>query len=99
MRESDIEGYLRKRVKETGGEHRKCTWSGRRGAPDDFCMWSLIGAHAWVECKRPGEQPTLQQEKEHRRLRGAGCRVFVVSSLTDVDLFILTMTGRKADER
>lgn len=38
MRESDIEDYLVKRVKELGGEVRKVRWIGRRGAPDRLVM-------------------------------------------------------------
>lgn len=38
MRESDIEKYLVKRVKELGGEVRKVKWVGRQGAPDRLVM-------------------------------------------------------------
>lgn len=38
MRESDIEKYLVKRVKEMGGEVRKVKWIGREGAPDRLVM-------------------------------------------------------------
>lgn len=38
MRESEIEKYLVKRVKELGGEVRKVQWIGRRGAPDRIVM-------------------------------------------------------------
>ena len=38
MRESDIEKYLVKRVKELGGEVRKVKWVGREGAPDRLVM-------------------------------------------------------------
>lgn len=38
MRESTIEKYLVKRVKEMGGEVRKVRWIGRNGAPDRLVM-------------------------------------------------------------
>ena len=38
MRESEVEAYLVKRVKELGGDTRKMKWIGRRGAPDRFVM-------------------------------------------------------------
>lgn len=38
MRESVIEKHLVKRVKELGGEVRKVSWIGRRGAPDRLVM-------------------------------------------------------------
>lgn len=37
-READIEQRLVKRVKALGGECRKVTWAGRRGAPDRLVM-------------------------------------------------------------
>jgi hypothetical protein len=99
MRESDIEAYLRRRVKETGGIHRKCVWQGRRGAPDDFCMWPLLGRHAWVECKRPKKSATIQQAKEHTRMRNAGCIVYDCNTLELVNSFIYRLTGKQPDER
>lgn len=65
MRESQIEAYLAKRVKELGGEVRKVQWVGRRSAPDRLVMlpycsaWAHRGwAHRggktiWVEVKNP----------------------------------------------
>ena len=38
MRESSIEDYLVRRVKELGGEVRKVQWIGRKGAPDRLVM-------------------------------------------------------------
>jgi len=38
MRESQIEDYLTKLVKELGGEVRKVQWVGRRSAPDRLVM-------------------------------------------------------------
>lgn len=38
LRESDIEAYLNKRVKELGGESRKVRWIGRNSAPDRIVM-------------------------------------------------------------
>jgi hypothetical protein len=38
VRESEIEDYLVRRVKELGGEVRKVKWIGRNGAPDRIVM-------------------------------------------------------------
>lgn len=38
IRERDIEKYLVDRVKAMGGEVRKVSWIGRRGAPDRLVM-------------------------------------------------------------
>ena len=82
MRESEVEAYLVKRVKELGGEIRKVKWIGRRGAPDRFVM--LYGGF-FVETKAPGEKLRPEQEKEIARMRKAGVRVWVVDTLMGVD--------------
>ncbi len=64
MRESVIEAYLVKRVKEVGGECRKLKWIGRNGAPDRLVMlpsvvspltgWVSNQPSIWVELKAEG---------------------------------------------
>ena len=83
MRESDIEKHLVQRVHELGGEIRKVTWPGRRGAPDRFVM--LKTGCFWVELKAPGKVAEPHQEREHARLRKMGQRVYVIDSLQGVD--------------
>ena len=100
MKEADIETYLAKRVRELGGECRKVTWQGRKGAPDRLVM--LPGRDAlgefrsnrtiWVELKAPGLAALFphtpherQQAREHDRMREMGQRVVVVDSFTRVD--------------
>jgi hypothetical protein len=87
MRESVIEAYLAKRVKEAGGEIRKAEWIGRRGAPDRRVM--LPGRMpVWVELKAPGEKPTAQQIREHNRMRRLGELVEVIDSIEGVEEFM-----------
>lgn len=87
MRESEIESYLKKRVKEIGGEVRKVQWIGRRGAPDRLVM--LPGRAAlYVELKAPGKTVTIAQTREHNRLRAFGQQVEIVDSLAGVDLLL-----------
>jgi hypothetical protein len=38
MKESAVEAYLVERVKKLGGEVRKVSWQGRKGAPDRLVM-------------------------------------------------------------
>lgn len=84
MKESEIEAYLVRQVKAAGGEVRKCTWVGRRGAPDRLVL--LPGQAAWyVELKAPGKQPGQIQVREHARLRELGQQVAVIDSLAGVD--------------
>lgn len=91
-RESQIEDYLVRRVKELGGEVRKVKWIGRNGAPDRVVMFVGSGKCGctlpqtiWVELKAPGEKPKPHQVREHQRMRTMGQRVEVVDSFEGVD--------------
>lgn len=68
VRESKIEKALVKRVREAGGEIRKVTWVGRRGAPDRLVM--LPGRNpVLVELKAPKGRLSKVQQREHEILR------------------------------
>ena len=69
------------RCKALGIEVRKCSWEGRRGAPDRLVYAN--GRHFWVEFKAPGEKLRPHQEREITRMRAAGCTVYVIDH--DVD--------------
>lgn len=95
LRESDIEKYLVKRVKELGGECRKIQFIGRPGAPDRLVMlpdgrmfavdYLSAGRTIWVELKAPGKKAEPHQLREHERMRKMGQRVEVIDSLAGVD--------------
>jgi hypothetical protein len=93
MRESDIENYLVKRVKELGGEVRKVKWIGRIGAPDRLAMLPTRNDAGgfrgnrtiWVELKAPGEKARPSQVREHDRMRAMGQRVLVIDSIESVE--------------
>lgn len=94
MRESVIEHYLVKRVKELGGEVRKLQWIGRRGAPDRLVMLPYVDngdcgmpfpTAIWVELKATGEKPEAHQLREHDRMRRMGQRVVVIDSIEGVE--------------
>ena len=87
IRERDVEKYLVRRVKERGGEVRKCKWIGRRGAPDRVVF--LKGTY-WVELKAPGETPRPEQVREHRRMGSQDAYVYVLDSFERVDNFMGT---------
>lgn len=92
LRESDIEKYLVKRVKELGGECRKIQFIGRPGAPDRLVMlppefkFDLpTDTTIWVELKAPDKKAEPHQLREHERMRKMGQRVAVIDSLAGVD--------------
>jgi len=93
LRESDIEKYLVKRVKELGGECRKIQFIGRPGAPDRLVMlppseypaaWDRA-CTIWVELKAPGKKAEPHQAREHARMRKMGQRVVVIDSYEQVE--------------
>ena len=84
MRESEIEKYLVKKVKELGGEVRKVKWIGRRGAPDRLVMFPPNHTK-WVELKATGKVAEPHQLREHIRMRAMGQRVAVINSIEGVD--------------
>lgn len=92
--EASVEDYLRKRVKEKGGQYRKVSWPGRRGAPDQL-IWFEFPRVALVECKAPGEEVDWRslQGREIRRMREAGWPVHVVASRSEVDAVIEEVRG------
>jgi hypothetical protein len=103
MRESTVEAHLRKKATAAGALVRKMFWPGHRGAPDRLVVWSpvalgFMSSRAdggpqidFVELKAPGKKPDPHQEREHARLRGAGCTVLVLDTVEAVDDYV---TGR-----
>jgi len=84
MLERDIEQALCQRVKALGGQCEKFTSPGRRSVPDRLV--TLPGNRvSFAECKRPGQRPTVKQERDHERRRALGCVVYVIDSLEAID--------------
>lgn len=57
----------------------KVSWLGQRGAPDRVFMRK--GRCVWIEFKRPGEEPTVQQYRMAERMRDAGLEVHWTDSV------------------
>jgi hypothetical protein len=105
MRESTVEAHLRKKATAAGALVRKMIWPGHRGAPDRLVIWpgAALGLNAsladggpridFVELKAPGKKPDPHQEREHARLRGAGCTVLVLDTIEAVDAYIARRTS------
>ena len=89
MKESVIERYLVKRVRELGGEIRKVVFPGHRGAPDRVIFWPSQGNVVWVETKSPTGKLRPTQIREHATLR-TRCRqtVVVVRTMEEVDWLV-----------
>ena len=74
--EGKVVAVIKNRIKEAGGEVRKCAWENCRGAPDLFIM--LPNVHAWVEVKSSTGDLRPHQLREINRMQAAGCHVYVV---------------------
>lgn len=84
MLERDIEKALVKRIKLLGGACEKFTSPGRRAVPDRLVTLPENDI-SFAECKRPGQVPTENQERDHNRRRALGCIVHVIDSLEAID--------------
>lgn len=85
VKESSVESYLRARVKELGGEHRKVVYQGRKGALDDWCFFPG-GKLLIIECKRPKKNKLDPlQEVELKWLQGMGFVASWVNTKEQVD--------------
>ena len=87
MLEIAIEGKVQDLAERRGWLVRKIKWLGRRGAPDR--MYMKEGRVVFVEFKREKKVPTAQQNREHNRLRAAGCEVITIDSIEAGDDFFL----------
>ncbi len=84
QRETHIENHLIKRVKQLGGIPYKFTSPQRRSVPDRLCV--LPGGYVlFIECKRPGEEPTDAQYRELGKLNDLGQWTYWVSTKGEVD--------------
>jgi len=59
------------------------------GVPDVLLIRN--GRAVWLECKRPGEEPTKIQTHRMRELASAGCPVAVVTSAAEAKAFLETL--------
>ena len=90
IKEESNEAYLKRRVKENGGETRKVKWVGHRGAPDRLCGWKGLNRYAFVELKEESQSWALQdhQRREIEWMRACGILVFVLENRYEIDSFI-----------
>lgn len=81
IRESEVEGDIRKYAKKRGWWQCKFTSPSLRGVPDRIFIRK--GRHIFIEVKRPGEKATTQQAKRHADMRAKGAEVYVVDNAED----------------
>lgn len=84
IRESEVEAYLVKRVRELGGIAYKFTSPNRRNVPDRLVLMPN-GRSVLLEVKRPGHRPTSGQARELTRINALGHRATWVNSFESVD--------------
>ena len=78
-------------IKQLRGELRKCSWIGRKHAPDTVVFFRGV---YFVELKRPGKDARAGQAREHTRMRKHGADVRVLDTVEKVDEFILELTKK-----
>jgi hypothetical protein len=93
--ERDVKAYLLERVKALGGECRKVSWEGRRGAPDWFVMLPGSRPNFWCELKAPGKKAEPHQEREIARMIGYDEIVHVFDSPEAIDRVLAHYEGRR----
>lgn len=93
LSEADIEDYGSDAVKDLGGIPYKFTSPARRSVPDRLNLLPIPPSHRelvaryvrFVEYKKPGEDATEAQKREHKRLRDIGYHVVVIDTKEGVD--------------
>jgi hypothetical protein len=87
--EKSIERYFIERCQVHGILQLKFISPGRVGVPDRIMHIggnrSSSARTAYVELKRPGQVPTLQQERMHDIIRSKGVSVFVCDDEDSID--------------
>ncbi|NOP79610.1 VRR-NUC domain-containing protein [Bacillus paranthracis] len=87
MRESEVESYLAKKVKQIGGLAPKWVSPGQRGVPDRIVILHN-GITLYVEVKAPGKKLAPLQELWAKRLTKLGHRAYMIDTKEGVDSFI-----------
>ena len=92
MTEKNIEQYLVRKVRETGGKAYKFVSPGNAGVPDRLVIFPS-GKVIFVELKAPGKVPTNLQKAKHRELEKLKQRVLMIDSKEKVDTVLQQERG------
>ena len=80
MLERDVEKRVKTYAESKGWLTRKWTSPGHAFVPDQIFI-RPDGLVIFAEFKQLGKKPTAGQMREHERLRGHGCLVYVIDSV------------------
>ena len=83
MREKEIEGFLVKCIKHSGGLALKFNSTSMTGIPDRLCLLSN-GRLFFAEIKASGQKPRPLQLYIHKKLQALGFKVYVIDSKKQV---------------
>lgn len=92
--EATLEARCTKKAKAAGWWAAKIMRTEKRGRPDHVYARRPNGTELfvaeiiWIEFKREGEEPTLQQYREHERMRAAGMQVEFVDNEKDFEALL-----------
>src|SRR3954464_5320759 len=90
VRESSVEGYLKKEVKRIGGRSYKWVSPGEPGVMDQIVMLPWM-RDQFVETKAPKGKEEFRQKIQRKRLMALGRAVWLLYTHEAVDYFIKTM--------
>ena len=93
MLEKDVEKKVNDYAKAKGMLAYKFSSPARAAVPDRLFITEQ-GTVFFIEFKRPGEQATPAQQREHLKLIGYGVKVFVIDDVTNGKAVIDAMEGR-----
>ena len=91
MLERTIKDAVKKRLKALGAYQ---LWPVQMGLGETTvdCLACYKGQFFGIECKAPGESPTLKQNITLRQIQNAGGRILVIDRLEQIDEFLTADT-------
>lgn len=89
--ENDVEKRLINKIKNLGGITFKFTSPSTKGVPDRIVIYD--GVVAFVEVKRPGEEPRALQRYWLKELSHQHIPTAIVSTFEEVDSFVAEIIG------
>lgn len=90
MKERVVEKHLRLGIEARNGICYKFVSPGRANVPDRLCVLEGIPLYM-VETKRPKQDATDAQKREHDRLRNRGVNVYVLNTIALVDAHLAAL--------